>query len=58
MLCRYKDRLEAIYAQHEERQKERVRAIKSQAGQASMSERVKQVPPRPGSASAQPAALD
>lgn len=45
VLCRYKDRLEAIYAQHEERQKERVRAIKSQAGQASMSERVKQVLP-------------
>ena len=48
LLCRYKDRLEAIYAQHEERQKERVRAIKTQAGQASMSERVKQVLPHPG----------
>ena len=43
VLCRYKDRLEAIYTQHEERQKERVRAIKTQAGQASMAERVKQV---------------
>ena len=47
LICRYKDRLEAIYTQHEERQKERVRAIKTQAGQASMSERVKQVLPQP-----------
>ena len=50
MLCRYKDRLEAIYTQHEERQKERVRAIKTQAGQSSISERVKQVLPQPGCA--------
>ena len=50
LACRYKDRLEAIYTQHEERQKERVRAIKTQAGQASMSQRVKQVPPPPPTA--------
>lgn len=43
---RFKDKLEAIYTQHEERQKERVRAIKSQAGQSSMAERVKQVRPQ------------
>ena len=35
-----------MYAQHEERQKGRVRAIKSQAGQSSTAERVKQVDPR------------
>ena len=40
---RYKGALEAMYAQHEARQKERVRAIKSQAGQSSTAERVKQV---------------
>ena len=40
---RFKDKLEAIYTRHEERQKERVHAIKSQAGQSSMAERVKQV---------------
>ncbi len=40
---RYKDALEAIYKQHEDRQKERVRAIKAGAGQSSIAERVKQV---------------
>jgi hypothetical protein len=40
---RYKDALEGIYKQHEDRQKERVRAIKAGAGQSSIAERVKQV---------------
>ena len=55
--CRYKDRLEAIYTQHEERQKERVRAIKTQAGQASMAQRVKQVLPDPPLPSRMPASM-
>ena len=45
LACRYKDALEALYAQHEERQRERVRAIKAQGGQASTAERVKHVRP-------------
>ena len=42
---RYQEALEAIYTQHEERQKERIRAIRSSAGQGSVAERVKQVSP-------------
>ena len=41
--CRYKNALEALYAQHEERQRERVRAIRAQGGQSSTAERVKHV---------------
>ena len=41
--CRYKSALEALYTQHEERQRERVRAIRAQGGQSSTAERVKHV---------------
>ena len=41
--CRYKGALEALYTQHEERQRERVRAIRAQGGQSSTAERVKHV---------------
>ena len=41
--CRYKSALEALYTQHEERQRERVRAIRAQGGQSNTAERVKHV---------------
>ena len=41
-LCRYAGTLEAMYVEHEERQKERMRAIREGGGAGSVAERVRQ----------------
>lgn len=43
LLCRYAGTLEAMYVEHEERQKERIRAIREGGGAGSVAERVRQV---------------